>query len=468
MKYPKCIETRLPEIQQIVEKWPVTKSLSEVLSWIMQFEPSDYDLAIRIIKSLNVIGPDDLNDALSIAYAKLLRHSKEKNAQISKENTLYVPLGSDGKSGAMIAYNFRMINGLNSAYFIGEDTLDFVNEGKIKNMVLLDDIIATGDQSSKQLTNIAEKARTLGIPNIYVLTAFGFKEGIEKIRATEVADVFAAFEYDEQDTVKSYDAIFYNGLSYERRKNYLEKFSQNYGGYGYGTIGALIAFYYNTPNCSLPIIWNSDNGQIPLFPRKFELKNIGPDLFELDQLIKQQSTLPSVTKSTTLSIYVEGKFEEAFLTELLKSQYNAQQTEIADVISIGPFYSKSLIDALKKYSQKTIFLTTEEEKSTSAHALSMASVIDEDDLLRILPIFSYLDIPKIMADPYFSRVLDPDMFSEDTPKELIYSMLEIRLFKKAPQEYRQENVKHLVENCVDKDRVLELINKIYNKTTEKR
>ena len=132
MKYPKYLESRIQEICAIVSNWHSDKKVEEVMSWILQFEPDHYDLAIRILRNINYIGPDDLNTALSVAYSKLLRHAKEKGKKISLENTLYMPIGSDGKSGAMIAYNFRMINDLSSSYFMSEETFEFVKEGKIR------------------------------------------------------------------------------------------------------------------------------------------------------------------------------------------------------------------------------------------------------------------------------------------------------------------------------------------------
>ena len=260
MKYPKYLEVRLQEIREVVESWPIDKPIEEVMSWILQFESSHYDLALRVIKNLNVIGPDDLNIALSVAYSKLLRHAREKDDNISIGNTLYMPIGSDGKSGAMVAYNFRMINDLSSSYFMSKDTFEFVKEGKIRNLVLVDDIIATGDQSGQQLKEIAEKARSLGIKNVYLVTAFGYRKGIDRLRDTQVADVFSAVEYDDRDTVMNLDSLFYDNLPHDQRRQYWEAISKYYGGYGYssnnnGPIGGLIAFYYNTPNCTLNMIW---------------------------------------------------------------------------------------------------------------------------------------------------------------------------------------------------------------------
>lgn len=63
MKYPKNLECKLPEIKEIVKSWPFEKKIDEVMAWIMQFEKEDYDIAIRTLRCLNVIGSDELNSA---------------------------------------------------------------------------------------------------------------------------------------------------------------------------------------------------------------------------------------------------------------------------------------------------------------------------------------------------------------------------------------------------------------------
>lgn len=210
MKYPKYLEARLSEIETVVGSWPMEKCISDVMSWILQFEPDHYDLALRVVNNLNVIGEQDLKTALSVAYSKLLRHAKDSGIKISKQNTLYMPIGSDGESGAMIAYHFRTINDLSSSYFMSAETMNLIKSGSILNLVLVDDIIATGEQSGEQLVEVANKARMLGIKNVYLVTAFGFRIGIDRLRDKQVADVFSAVEYDDKDTVMNLDSLFYD------------------------------------------------------------------------------------------------------------------------------------------------------------------------------------------------------------------------------------------------------------------
>ena len=465
MKYPKYLENRLEEIKAIIQSWPVEKSLDEVMAWVLQFEKNDFDLALRVLHNLNVIGAKDLNRALNVAYSKLLRHAKEKGNKINNENTLYMPIGNDGKSGAMISYNFRMINGLNSAYFFSKENLQYVKAGKIRNLVLLDDIIATGAQSSKQLVDTAEKARKLGIQNIYLLTAFGYLSGIERLKETQVADVFSAVEYDDTDTVMNLDSAFYDGLTHEKRDRYWEFIDKYYKGYGYGKIGGLIAFYYNTPNCTVEMVWGSDNGWIPLFPRRFDMRNIGPELYELDELIKAGQDSQTVLKEEC-SIYVEGKPEEMFI-QMLADKYEKFGYGSVNIVSIGPFYSVSLIESLKKYSKRVFFVTDGNLDEENGYTKSVKEATKNTELEAIGDLMSYFDIDKIKSSEYFLKVFGKNLIDENISDDKMHSYLENRLFKRGPAMFRMNNMKELFENCGNQEKLQELVRVFQKEDVEK-
>lgn len=464
MKYPSRLEGKLAKISEIVSSWPVEKTVDEVMAWILQFESEYHDLALRIVKNLNIIGPDDLNSALSIAYSKLLRHAREKDLKVNKENTLYMPIGNDGKSGAMIAYNFRMINGLNSSYFLSKDTLSRVKDGSVENLVLIDDIIATGAQSSKQLVEVAEKARSLGIQNIYLMTAFGYKAGIERLRTTAVADVFSAVEYDENDTVMSLDSAFYEGLPHMKRVQYWEAIKKYYRGYGYGDIGALIVFYYNTPNCTLNMIWGSTEGWKPLFPRKFDLHNIGPELYELDELIKKENTADVVPKYDC-SIYVEGKVEELFIQELAKKYENFGYDSV-NVVSIGSFTSSSLISSLQRFSKKVFFVTSNDQKVNNGYTKSVREAMGDTPVTQMEPVMNYFLLEKIKESERFKNVVAKELMDNDVNEITILDTLETRLIRKAPNFYKVDNMKELIEKCAFEDKLNNLLSLFQKEESE--
>jgi|GEM_PF-3387093 len=472
MKYPKYLESKIEEIKQVVKSWPVDKDLTEVMSWILQFESDHYDLALRVIYNLNVIGPDDLNVALSVAYSKLLRHAKEAGNRISKENTLYMPIGSDGKSGAMIAYNFRTINDLSSSYFMSSENLELVKSGTIHNLVLVDDIIASGDQSSKELVKVADKARIMGIKNVYLVTAFGFKDGIDRIRNTQVADVFSAVEYDDRDTVMNLDSLFYKELPHDRRQQYLEAISKYYGGYGYVgenklPIGGLISFYYNTPNCTLSMIWGSHNGWIPLFERKHEPNVKELDVYTMEEFLEEKNVEVDVekVKKEECSIYVEGKTEELFIQELATRNDNFGYKKV-NVISIGPFVSETLISSLKNYSDTVFFITDDDINSDNAHIKSIKEATSGVDLKSMGPTMSYFDLDKIKQSERFTKVFGKDFVNGTDDITTIYNYLENRIIKRAPGVYKVDNMRELVEHCANEEKVKELISLFQKEDSE--
>lgn len=467
MKYPKYLETHLPEIQKIVSSWPIDKTIDEVMSWILQFESAHYDLAIRVIRNLNVIGAEELNMALCVAYSKLQRHAYEKGDEISDTNTLYMPIGSDGKSGAMIAYNFRLINGLSSSYFVSKTTFEYVKEGKIRNLVLVDDIIATGDQSEEYMKKIADKARSLGIKNVYIVTAFGFKKGIERLNETQVVDVFSAIEYDDKDTVMNLDSLFYDGLPHDLRMQYKDAILKYYGGYGYsGTnrspIGALITFYYNTPNCSLKMIWGSNKGWMALFGRKFEHSGGELELYSLEDFLKTKNEVVNVEKQEC-SIYVEGKTEELFLQELALRNDNFGYQKVS-VISIGPFISSSLIRTLKKYSETVFFVTDDDMTKETPHIRNIKEATKDIELKSMGPTMSYFDLEKICASEYFMKAFGKDffdVFNKSEDEDALYSYLENKLIKRVPVVYRADNMRELLENCAIDEKIKKLVAMFY-------
>lgn len=454
MKYPLEIEKQIEEITEIVNNWPVKKNIEEVINWVLQFDNDDFDLAFRVIKNLNVVGPENLNSALSIAYSKLMRHAKNKGINLSLKNTLYASIGGASKSGAMISYNFRLINELSSANFLDDNSIKYIEEGKIDNLVLVDDIIATGDQSSKDLREIADRVIPLGVKNIFVLTAIGFKTGIKKVQDTELADVFSALEYDEKDSIVSLDSKFYEGLSYSKRKAIFEKFSK-YKGIGYDGVGALIAFYYNTPNCTINSIWTSAHGWIPLFPRMSDVSGIDKHYPELDSAL-QKPISTDVKQEKACAIFVEGKTHEIFFEELAK-KFEQFGFEKLDVISIGPFYSERLIGSLDKLSEKYL-LVTEIEVPETGHGKRVKEIVDANKLLTIENIMGYFDIEKIMESDYFSNAIDKEAFKADPKNSQDY--LELRLIIKATPTRRDSNVRELVQNYLLDDKVKELIAKI--------
>ena len=456
MKYPIEIEKRLSDIEEVISSWPTKKNLEDVVTWMLQFDNEDFDLAFRIIKNLNVIGPDELNSALAISYSKLMRRAKAKKINISLKNTMFAAIGGASKSGAMIAYNFRLINELASANFLDEDSIKFIEAGEIENLVLVDDIIATGDQSAKELKEVAELMIPLGVKNIFVLTAVGMKDGIKKVQETELAEVFSALEYDEKDTLKSFDSRFYDGLSFQDRQDVFKKMS-GYGGLGYGGIGALITFYYNTPNCTLQSIWGDRFGWIPLFNRVSGITGIDKHYPKLEK--SKPPKKPTPEDKSSFTVFVEGKTDELFF-DLLAEKYENFGLKTFDTISVGPFYSDKLLKSLGKLAKRFV-IALDKDDPRKSRIESVQKIVGEDGYIEIEDIIKYADIDAIIKSEEFSKYFEREVFEVD--ETISTRHIEMRLIRKAPGSIRERNLAIIVDKYLDKDKIKSLVDAIKSK-----
>ena len=375
----------------------------------MQFDTDDIDIGIRIIKNLNVIGFEDLNTSLSIAYSKLERVAIDKESRLSSRNTLFAGIGDGAKSGAMIGYNFRIANEIPEDNFMTEESLEHLESGLIENVVLVDDIIGTGDQATKEIKSLTEKVTPFGVKNIFLLTAVGMTDGIKSIVSETKAHVFSAFEYSDLDTAANLDSTFYDGIPHERRERVRDRLDyygrvSNKAGLGYGGIGALVAFYYNTPNISLPVIWGSKNSWIPLFKRAIKINGIGSYYKQIEASIskKKRENTPIQKQDKELLIFVEGRIDEAFF-EYVISSIGPTEFDKLTVISLGGFGSKTLVDNIVKLSKYTLFLIEEDEESPPSLLERYRRNIGSNASLVVHSVENYLDIDRLADDERWGR-----------------------------------------------------------------
>ncbi len=409
MKYPISHNRHIEELEAVVASWSVDKSFDDVLKWLMQFDNDDIDLAVRIVKNLNVIGFDDLNTSLSIAYSKLERAAIDRKSPISRKNTLFAGIGDGGKSGAMMGYNFRVINEIPEENFLTDESLQYLEQGCVENIVLIDDVIGTGDQATKEIKRLTEKITPFGVKNIFMLTAVGMGAGIKKIVNDTKAHVFSAFEYSDLDTAKNLDSQFYEGISHEARKK-MQARLEYYGNIasewplGYGGIGAFISFYYNTPNISLPLIWSSRNSWIPLFKRVVKIDGISSYYTRIDSSLNKRrkaNTAPP-QKVKELDLFVEGRIDEAFF-DYVVSDIESPYFERISVVSLGGFGSKSLVENIARLSNNYLFILEDDDRAPKGYVERLKKSMEGHPYIDVVPPEDFLDINAIRQDERWGK-----------------------------------------------------------------
>lgn len=243
---PASLFSQIERIDKVISNWPIDFSIDQAIKWILQFDNDDYQIAIRIIENLDVLAQRDIRSAFEVAQAKLERAAIEKSSPIKRNNTLYAGVGQAAKSGSVMAYHYRLMARISESDFFMQDEEESIDFNNIDNIVLLDDVIGTGESASKDISRIAEEVHTLSKSrNIYVLTVAGYEEGIAKIVNDTGASVIPALLYSSKDSVKDLDSAFYSNLPMFERSRTLEQIKKyckiaSRSELGYGGVGGFL------------------------------------------------------------------------------------------------------------------------------------------------------------------------------------------------------------------------------------
>lgn len=411
MILPRAIAPSIVELEPIVASWPVTVPFERVVRWLLQFEPEDYDLGIRIIRHLNVLGTEEVRANLKIAYARLQRRARDRKTTIESSNTVFAAMGDAGKSGAMIAYQFRLANSLPESNFSSEERDDYFSTGLVTNIVLIDDIIGTGKTAIDTASSLREETTPLGVKNIFILAVCGFQDAVDKVGEKTGADTFAALTYNADDTVASFDSSFYDGLSSSEQDALLERLKYynqrcHRSELGYGNVGALIAFQHNPPNVTIPVVWASGNGWSPLFPRLGRIRGI--DHFRAKVRAEQKKRATQHSKDSKslavedpatadVTLLVEGKVDEIVLDDLIAREGVAEQLGLASLstVSVGGVHSSDRLFDLIKQTGGHFILVLDDDRMTNSWVERRAGGVDIP-VVKLRPsVVGFLQVPRV-------------------------------------------------------------------------
>lgn len=466
MRYPETLIDKLGKVREIHNSWKSSLPFEDVVKWILQFDSEDYDLAIRIIEHINFLNFSDIKNALSIAYSKLIRKSIEKGTQITNKNTLFAGLGDNGKSGSMISYHFRVINELSEENF--SDNEELIETGDIENIVLVDDILSTGAQASNAIIKLTEKVTPFGVKNIFLLTVCGMKDGIIKVEEETKAYTFSAIEYSTKDTVVNLDGKFYQGLSYGERERlktrieYYGKVAYQKNPLGFGQVGGLIAFDFNTPNTTLPLIWSDSNSWIPLFKRARRINGIKSYYKQFEKPKKEKETMKP-DNTSEISVYVEGKIEEIFFDLLVQEKEFDKRIgfDKVNIISLGgAIMSKKLLSQLSNMGHKQLFIFDDDKHTKSI--LGKEPYDDAKIILMSPNIMSFFKIKELLKNEKDDKEL-VEMTQGKEMTDLLYFELEMFLVKRSSPSRRQNILHEYINKYLNEEVYDEFIENVKRK-----
>lgn len=275
--------------------------------WVAQFSAEEMDVISPLLDHFRYY-PSHVVASLCVQLFQLLPPTEPGKRRA------YVPAGVVAKEGSAIAYFFQKQNGLDPDEFL---TLEHVLSGECAvadlELVFLDDYIGTGTNAIELWRRIQALYGRGSRLILAVLTATG--DGIDNVGGYTSFEVYVA---DDRPLPAGLEEIFPDPSERDRAQSILERLGKRAFAQwplGYGHSAALVAFFYGTPDNTLPIFWSSEAGWIPLFPRN---AFTGPHAFE-----ENGTTLPTVgpTELETFDEQVSLLAEDAAASRVLISEF---------------------------------------------------------------------------------------------------------------------------------------------------
>lgn len=258
----------------------------KIQKWLNNFYREEQEFAIRLIEHIRYINEDSLVEICRDLYIKLLENTKR-----NLEDFRFITFGKETKSEKMIAYHFALKatkGGIPEELFIDvyNESFKFPTE---KTIVYVDDVIGTGDQFLSNWTqfHIYALARNKIMYQKFIetndfisLPLFTTKNGKKEVEEYSPFTVINLKHHilDETNMSLRIEAKIYNKHELSKVERIFRRYGQKlYPDHplGYGNYGLLLSFSYNTPNNTLPVIWQnspseqckSDITWYPIFPR---------------------------------------------------------------------------------------------------------------------------------------------------------------------------------------------------------
>jgi hypothetical protein len=210
--------------------------------------------------------------------------------------TRFIGVGNPAESGAHLLYYFRQVNRLPKKLFvdiagafsqkiIGQCSSNskasserlgyFPVEQNVSRYVFFDDLVGSGTQASRYLTNHLRKIRETNKDiDISFVSLFATTKGLAKLNEPSLFDGKAMSLFELDETYKAFETtsryfsnppIWFDCLEL---KNIAEGYGRKLdstGPLGFGDGQLLLSFTHNTPNNAPPIFWN-EGYQIPWSP----------------------------------------------------------------------------------------------------------------------------------------------------------------------------------------------------------
>jgi hypothetical protein len=304
-------------------KGPFSKRL--VHSWLKQFAAEDQWVPRRLLKFFRYFDVSAVTELLSALYDELVKDANDMS------HTIFVPSGTVASSSNAVLYLFRQVNNIPRGQLLPLSDVPSLAL-QTRRLVILDDYSGSG-HSAERLWAETLASVAAAHPSIEFVFAcmVAHHQAIEHLKNTTGFKVVAAEVIPSSHLPFTNDSQIFPSEDERSRATdiitkYSEKISPEGGAFGYASTTSLVAFFFNTPDNTLPIFWASTDDWSPLLrygakPEEFEQQiKTGRGSPKSSRRRSAASSLP-----TALNVYQDHEAAIAILQEF-------QQTEALTVL----------------------------------------------------------------------------------------------------------------------------------------
>ena len=282
------------EVGELIDRWDLYQgrqiTSDDIRQWLAQVESNeDRRLLFKVLQNVRFVGEPEVREKWAQAHRRLrgkLPPFTRRSLTEQRQDILVTYADGPGKSGAYYAGLYAAVNEISTQRVVEPglvtDAIDAVDEGAIRGVVVVDDMLGTGQNLVDKLMQRVEqfKAASIGegIPLLVVVLS-GTSQGEARVRAYVERDLHNAelevcellepncfafgpsigFWSSEEEKQKARALIIELGTQVQRRRPL-----------GYGDQGLLLTFARNCPDNTLPILHSRGRGERvwrPIFPR---------------------------------------------------------------------------------------------------------------------------------------------------------------------------------------------------------
>jgi len=285
------------EILSLVGKWPTYQGRSigstEVQAWLSQAGTHRKQrLLFKLLKHVRFFSEVDIREKLKSAHEFVRPHLPvfvQRSRSERRTDIVVTYIDGEGKSGQYYASRYAEENGIATRAMLSpakfsEALVQYENKGEtsVRAVVIIDDIICSGDSLSRNFERFFEENRNVlkrDTINVVIIALSALPAGEANVRRRlgvfdqKRIDLRVCEPLDRTHVAFGGDnVIFSDDEEFERAKSLcrdLGALIYRENPLGYGNQGLLVVFPQTVPNNSLPILHSNSKkpGWVPLFPR---------------------------------------------------------------------------------------------------------------------------------------------------------------------------------------------------------